>query len=65
MAEDRAWITVLLVLLAVLVIWILVTLVISGAAKLGYALFNLNLVDGKKSGCPSCFPSSIGWATAS
>ena len=48
MADDRAWITVLLVLLSVLVIWILVTLVISGAAKLGYALFNLNLVDGKE-----------------
>ena len=32
---------------AVLVIWLLVTLFIGGAGKLGYAKFNLNLVDHK------------------
>lgn len=34
-------------ILIVLVIWALVTLVIGGAVTLGYAQFNLNLVDGK------------------
>ena len=32
---------------AAFVIWLIVTVVISGAGKLGYATFNLNLVDGK------------------
>lgn len=33
---------------AVLVIWVIATLIISGAGKLGYATFNLNLVDHKE-----------------
>lgn len=31
----------------VIVIWLIVTIVISGAGKLGYAIFNLKLIDGK------------------
>ncbi len=36
---------ILLIILAVLVIWLIVTAIIGGAGKLGYAKFNLNLVD--------------------
>lgn len=38
---------ILLIAVAVLVIWIIITIVISGAAKLGYAIFNLKLIDNK------------------
>lgn len=37
----------LLAVIAVLVVWSIVTAIIGGAAKLGYATFNLNLIDGK------------------
>ena len=40
--------TALQVILGVLILWILATLIVSGAGKLGYAIFNLNLVDGKE-----------------
>jgi len=39
--------TVLIAAVVILVIWIIITIVISGAAKLGYAIFNLKLVDKK------------------
>ena len=42
------WRTVLHVILGVLILWIIATLIVSGAGKLGYAIFNLNLVDGKE-----------------
>lgn len=38
--------SVITAVLAVILIWLVVLFVISGAAKLGYARFNLNLVDG-------------------
>ena len=38
---------ILLIILAILVIWLIVTAIIGGAGKLGYAKFNLNLIDGK------------------
>ena len=41
-------ITLIYIALVVLVIWMLVCLVISGAGKFGYAIFNLKLVDGKE-----------------
>lgn len=40
--------TILLIAGSVLVVWGIVTFIISGAAKFGYAIFNLNLVDGKE-----------------
>lgn len=40
--------TILLIVGSVLVVWGIVTFIISGAAKFGYAIFNLNLVDGKE-----------------
>ena len=40
--------TVLIAAIVILVIWIIITIVISGAAKLGYAIFNLKLVDNKE-----------------
>lgn len=41
-------ISILLTLATALIIWGIVVFVIGGAAKLGYAIFNLNLVDGKE-----------------
>ncbi len=38
---------ILLIILAMLVIWLIVTIIIGGAGKLGYAKFNLNLIDQK------------------
>lgn len=38
---------ILLVILAIQAIWLIVTAIIGGAGKLGYAKFNLNLIDGK------------------
>ena len=40
--------TALQVILGVLILWIIMNLIVSGAGKLGYAIFNLNLVDGKE-----------------
>ena len=39
--------TLLYVILAVLIVWILIMLFIGGAGKLGYAIFNMKLVDGE------------------
>ena len=39
---------ILMVLLVIFLIWLLVTIVIGGAAKLGYAKFNLKLIDGEE-----------------
>lgn len=47
-ADVRQLITLIYIALVVLVIWMLVCLVISGAGKFGYAIFNLKLVDGKE-----------------
>lgn len=38
---------ILLIILTMLVIWLIVTTIIGGAGKLGYAKFNLNLIDRK------------------
>ena len=40
--------TILVIALVVLIVWSIVTFIIGGAAKFGYAIFNLNLVDGKE-----------------
>lgn len=37
--------TIIFAAIAILVIWVIITIVISGAVKLGYAIFNLKLVD--------------------
>ena len=34
--------------IVILVVWVIITIIISGAAKLGYAIFNLKLVDYKE-----------------
>jgi len=47
--------TFLIMAAAVLVIWSIVTIVISGAGKLGYAVFNLKLVDKKDVAFPDLF----------
>ena len=39
--------TIIIAVIVVLVIWLIVTIVIGGAGKLGYAIFNLKLVDNK------------------
>lgn len=39
---------IFLIILAIIVVWLIVTTIISGAGKLGYAKFNLNLIDRKK-----------------
>lgn len=39
--------TFLIIAVVILVIWIIITIVISGAGKLGYAIFNLKLVDNR------------------
>ena len=39
--------TFLVIAAVILVIWVIVTIVISGAGKLGYAIFNLKLVDNR------------------
>ncbi|MBE6995651.1 MAG: DUF975 family protein [Ruminococcaceae bacterium] len=41
-------VSLLFAAVAAAVIWLIVTVVISGAGKLGYAIFNLNLVDNKE-----------------
>lgn len=40
-------VTLFVIAMVVLVVWIIVNMVIGGAGMLGYAKFNLNLVDGK------------------
>ena len=40
--------TLIIVVVVILAVWLVVTLVISGAGKLGYAIFNLKLVDNKE-----------------
>lgn len=39
----------------ILLIWLFLTFIIGGAAKLGYAVFNLNLVDSKKAALSDLF----------
>ena len=39
--------TLIMIGIGILVVWVIVTLIISGAGKLGYATFNLKLVDHK------------------
>ena len=39
--------TLIIIAIVILAIWLIVTIVISGAGKLGYAIFNLKLVDNK------------------
>lgn len=39
---------ILMVMLIIALVWLLITIVIGGAAKLGYAKFNLKLVDGEE-----------------
>lgn len=41
-------IAVLLILAVALIVWGIVVFVVGGAAKMGYAIFNLNLVDGRE-----------------
>ena len=55
---------VVFTLLTLLVIWILIAIVIGGAATLGYAVFTLNLATIGRPGWTICFPSSIVWAPA-
>lgn len=50
--EIRTLVTVAIV---VLVVWLIVTLIIGGAGKLGYARFNLNLVDHKEAAFSDLF----------
>lgn len=40
--------TILIAAIVILVIWVIITIIISGAAKLGYAIFNLKLIDNKE-----------------
>lgn len=40
--------TLIIVVVVILAVWLIVTIVISGAGKLGYAIFNLKLVDNKE-----------------
>ena len=47
--------SVLIIFVIVLLIWALVIIVIGGAAKLGYAVFNLKLIDGKKADLTDLF----------
>ena len=47
--------TLIMIGIALLVVWIIVTLVIGGAGKLGYATFNLNLVDHKDAALSDLF----------
>ena len=40
--------TILIAAIVILVIWVIITIIIGGAAKLEYAIFNLKLVDNKE-----------------
>lgn len=47
--------TVIIAAVAALVIWLIITIIIGGAGKLGYAKFNLNLVDNKNASVKDLF----------
>ena len=47
--------TLIMIGIIVLVVWLIVTLIIGGAGKLGYATFNLNLVDRKAASLSDLF----------
>ena len=47
--------TLIMIGIVVLVVWLIVTLIIGGAGKLGYATFNLNLVDHKAASLSNLF----------
>ena len=47
--------TFLIISAVILVIWVIVTIVISGAGKLGYAIFNLKLVDNRNAAFSDLF----------
>ena len=47
--------TIIMIVIALLVVWLIVTIVISGAGKLGYATFNLKLVDHKNASLSDLF----------
>ena len=47
--------TIIMIGIALLVVWLIVTIVISGAGKLGYATFNLKLVDHKNASLSDLF----------
>lgn len=40
--------TILIAAIAILIIWVIITIIIGGAAKLGYAIFNIKLIDNKE-----------------
>ena len=48
-------VTLFVIAMIVLVVWVIVSMVIGGAGMLGYAKFNLNLVDGKKASFSDLF----------
>ncbi len=45
--DAQRLLTLIYIVLALLIVWLLVTLLIGGAGKLGYAIFNMKLVDGE------------------
>lgn len=47
--------TFIIIGIALLVVWLIITIIISGAGKLGYATFNLNLVDHKAASLSDLF----------
>ena len=47
--------TIIMIGIGLLVVWLIVTIVISGAGKLGYATFNLKLVDHKNASLSDLF----------
>ena len=47
--------TIIIAAVAALVIWLIITIIIGGAGKLGYARFNLNLVDNKNASVKDLF----------
>ena len=55
-AVDAQWLlTLIYIILAGLIVWLLITLFIGGAGKLGYAIFNMKLVDGEEVGVSDLF----------
>lgn len=57
--EAELWLRrlsgLLIAVLVIVILWALVTMVIGGAGKLGYATFNLNLVDHRDAAFPDLF----------
>jgi hypothetical protein len=47
--------TLIIIVLIIAVVWLFVAIIIGGAGKLGYAIFNLNLVDRKEAGFSDLF----------